>query len=396
MAAMTSSTDLPLIHIAPAQADTPLTAQQKKFNLNVKRLETERALLAAWEKAASDYQERHARELVPLLQVYSDLILELAGVLDEASDRKGLSRADRETLSSAIAEMIAEHIDHAHSEEERQALKAIYSRHTDTDFDSDRAEAQETAADLAREFMQQMFDVDMDGVNLNSNEEIERWMREQAQAREAQAETERAAHQAKRRKPSARERRAQEDAHQATQSLREIYRKLAAELHPDRESDPAESERKTALMKRVNQAYEANNLLDLLQLQLEVQQIDPAQIAALGDERLKHYNRVLADQLTQLREKVRFVREGFCADFGLSPSRSKPSTTMKQLSQKMKELQVASDYLQMQLRTLRTSPAYLKQWIKNERAAQRQRDAQRMASFEGLLDNMDDSGMFDR
>ena len=49
-----------------------------------------------------------------------------------------------------------------------------------------------------------------------------------------------------------------------SQSIREVYRKLAGALHPDRESDPQERERKTALMQRVNQAYAKNNLLQLL------------------------------------------------------------------------------------------------------------------------------------
>ncbi len=43
-------------------------------------------------------------------------------------------------------------------------------------------------------------------------------------------------------------------ARQASLSVREIFRKLASALHPDREADAAERERKTVLMKRVSQA----------------------------------------------------------------------------------------------------------------------------------------------
>jgi curved DNA-binding protein CbpA len=42
--------------------------------------------------------------------------------------------------------------------------------------------------------------------------------------------------------------------------VREVFRKLASELHPDRETDPAEHARKTELMQRVNQAYKAGDL----------------------------------------------------------------------------------------------------------------------------------------
>ena len=51
---------------------------------------------------------------------------------------------------------------------------------------------------------------------------------------------------------------------EASQSVRDVYRKLVSALHPDREADGAERERKTALMQRANQAYERNDLLELL------------------------------------------------------------------------------------------------------------------------------------
>jgi curved DNA-binding protein CbpA len=70
--------------------------------------------------------------------------------------------------------------------------------------------------------------------------------------------------------------------------VREIYRKLASALHPDRETDEREREAKTALMQRVNQACEAQDLLALLQLQLQIEQIDERHIANAGEQRLKH------------------------------------------------------------------------------------------------------------
>ncbi len=50
------------------------------------------------------------------------------------------------------------------------------------------------------------------------------------------------------------EQRREAEAQQATQSVREVYRKLASALHPDRETDERQREAKTALMQRVNQA----------------------------------------------------------------------------------------------------------------------------------------------
>lgn len=52
------------------------------------------------------------------------------------------------------------------------------------------------------------------------------------------------------------------------------------------EPDPAERERKTALMQRANEAYANKNLLQLLELQLELEHIDAAHLANLAPERL--------------------------------------------------------------------------------------------------------------
>lgn len=90
--------------------------------------------------------------------------------------------------------------------------------------------------------------------------------------------------------------------------MREVYRKLASALHPGREPDERQREAKTALMQRVNQAYEANDLLVLLELQLQIEQIDASQIANASEQRLKHYNKVLSDQLTELKLELDLKR----------------------------------------------------------------------------------------
>jgi hypothetical protein len=90
-----------------------------------------------------------------------------------------------------------------------------------------------------------------------------------------------------------------------TQSLREVYRKLASSLHPDREPDPAERVRKTELMQQVNRAYEARDLLSLLRLQMAAEQISGERLAALPAALVRHYNEVLKEQLSALHVELR-------------------------------------------------------------------------------------------
>src|ERR1700755_3399620 len=90
-------------------------------------------------------------------------------------------------------------------------------------------------------------------------------------------------------KPS---KRSEDNAQLAKKALRDIYRKLASAVHPDRESDPARRQEKNELMQRINQAYAANDLLSLFEIQIEIDQLDPEQIGNLGAQRPRHYNRL--------------------------------------------------------------------------------------------------------
>jgi len=366
------------VHIPAAQHSAPLSAQQKKFNRHIERIHQQRELLADWQLAIAGYRERHAREFAPQQDAYRALIIELVQYLDAASDNKKLTKADRRTLSEAITDRLAALIDGVRDEATRASLKQVYNRHSGSDYDAEEAEGNDIARDMAQAMAKDFFgvDVDLEGADMDSPEDFLRRLQEQLQAQQQQQEQAAQQREARRaarpRKPSARELKAQEEAAQATQSVREIYRKLASHLHPDRETDPAERERKTALMQRVNQAYQDNKLLDLLQLQLEVEQIDPEHIAGLSEERLSHYNRVLAEQLRELQQEVWEVQDHFQMEFGLDILRSgKPAGIMRELRSQLQIVEYENLRLRKQVNQLRDDPAALKPWIKAEREQQK-------------------------
>ncbi|AJZ59188.1 dnaJ domain protein [Paraburkholderia fungorum] len=108
---------------------------------------------------------------------------------------------------------------------------------------------------------------------------------EQLQAQDALENQAREARRAKQKKTPrqlAAETREQVEQAELSLSIREVYRKLASALHPDRETDPQERERKTTLMQRANQAYSKNSLLQLLELQLELEHIDQSAINSMN------------------------------------------------------------------------------------------------------------------
>ncbi len=82
-----------------------------------------------------------------------------------------------------------------------------------------------------------------------------------------------------------------EDAQNTPNLLRNMYRKLASALHPDRARDEAERVHKTALMGQVNAAHDAKDLLTLMRLQLLTQTPDSPTESAYTTSTRKHNQR---------------------------------------------------------------------------------------------------------
>ena len=351
-----------LLDITLQTRQQTLSVGQKKFNNLIRKIESQQQRLADWQEAVPLYRQRRSSEFEPLLETYRSLNVELAHFLDGAHGQKGLSKTDRQTISEVIRALAASLMDG----DALEAMKALYNKHSDSDFDTEQQQAQQALKSMVEDD----FGLDLgDDVDLSSPEEVLRRLQQQMQAEQTQRAEERDRRRAGR-KPTARQLRQQAEQQQASQSLREVYRKLASALHPDRETDPQERERKTALMQRVNQAYAGNRLLDMLQLQLEIEQIDVQHIHTLTEARLKHYNQVMAEQLAELQNETRGIEEGFKLQVGMHPyDPVTPGNMMSKLRAQMQLLQHDIHHLRRQ-RQLLGDIRNLKRWLKEQRQQQ--------------------------
>ncbi len=364
------------ISITTQASEQTLSAPQKKFNTLIQKIATQRKLLAAWQEAIPLFQQRRARELDPLLDQLDQASAELVAFLDNAYAQKGLSKTDRKNLAGIICDLAGNLMQGARAE----AMKALYNKYSETDLDSETRQAQ----DSMKTMLEENFGIELgDDVDLDSPEAVMRMlgkkMREEQERMEHIA-GEKEKHRAQHRKKSAREVKQAAAEKDASQSLREVFRKLASALHPDRETDPAERVRKTALMQRVNQAYAGKNLLDMLQLQIEAEQIDPERINNLSAERLRHYNQVLADQLRELQQEVMDTEMSFKMQFGIGPyEKVKPANMMGLLREQVQMLTYDIHQMKGQLPLL-DEPKTLKLWIKAQ--------VRRSAEFDGMDDDL--------
>ena len=309
-----------------------LSKGQQAFNNLIKQIEKQRVQLSDWEAAIPSYQQKYASELLPLVDDLVDMHIKMVHCLDRIRDQKGLTGTERGVIASMIADIAGQVL----AGRDDAELKAIFNKHSRSDYDSEKA------ANIKgmKSMLEDVLGVELgDDLEMSSPEDLLK--RVQAQMEQEwtqnnadwQASEERRAERKKSAKQLAKEAKQQAEAQQISLSIREVYRKLASALHPDREPDTQERDRKTALMQRVNQAYEKRNLLQLLKLQLELEHIDQDAVNNISEDRLKHYNKILKEQLAELEQEILHVEGGFMAQFGISPFvKVSPGTIMRDLA----------------------------------------------------------------
>lgn len=332
-----------------------LSKEEITFNTLIKQIKTQREQFAAWENLHGIFQKKYSLELDPLLREMLEVKTKIVHRLDQINAEKGFSKIERSQIVALILDLTSALLDECDDAE----LKTVFDKYSHISHDEITAEKlthlktmleMETGIELA------------DDLDLNSPESVFQHIKEQL---DTQAEEEQRSPQRKKTaKQLAKEQKQQAEEQHLSQSLREIYRKLASALHPDRESDAQERERKNALMQRVNQAHESGNLLQLLELQLEIEQIDANTINNLAPERLQRYNKILKEQLKDLRDQISQIEHGFRTQFDINPAiKLTPANALKRLNAEVISMEQGLVELRHDLKHLQDIKA-AKVWLK--------------------------------
>jgi archaellum component FlaC len=356
------------VSIAAGHNKPTLSKAQRYFNSLVKQIGTRRSRLECWDVQTPLFQKKFVDEMLPLRRADREARTRLVHRLDDVHREMTLTATERRTVSGLIVEMARDLLE-AHDD---ASLKPIYNRHAKTDYDADAR----TDREHMKMLMEAAYGVEFgDDVDLSSHEAFMRHATQKFDELRAEKDAQRQARQARRdrrkKTPKQMEAQARKDAQQAevTQSIRDVYRKLASALHPDREPDAEERVRKTALMQRANQAYAKNNLLQLLELQLELEHIDQHAINGIGEERLTHYNKMLFEQLGELDREINRVEEQFRATYGPLPhAYTSPSAAVSDLAEQITALRAIVDAFENDLRQL-SDERNVRAWLKETRKA---------------------------
>ena len=295
--------------------DAPLSRTQVEFNRLMKSLESTKARHAREQERLDDALAVSIRELMPLVEdinrVNRDLVFKGRKVLQtlKLSANRRLWFGD--LLSGKAAELLADPV--GLSTEEIAGLEAVVEELGPSEDDQRMTEDESEEFNFVRKMMEQAareagLDLDLSDLDPNGDpEEFERIANERLRdAYENRADSPSAAK--PQRKPTKaqaekeRKRLEQEDA--KNRDLKSHFKQLAKAFHPDLEPDPLLKEHKKIWMQRLNSAYAANDLREMLQLEMEWLGEEATNLATAGDQKLQVYCMVLKEQIADLKEQT--------------------------------------------------------------------------------------------
>ncbi len=303
-----------------AQPEARLSPQQKKLNRLIEHIEQQKQELAAWQNVQADIQNYTRSKLLP---VYSELHTVLFTQLDtlwnhlahDAFNKTYLAQID--TKIAALAKMLKKSQMLTSAQKEQvEKVDTFYMQHAEH-VRAKKAKANSIQNHDLAETVEQNMDVDWENYEYDSAQyEAER---EHAKQFKQQEKREQAAK-------------------RAAQSLKTVYLKITAMIHPDREPNKAKKLDKTELLQKVNEAHAEQDLFYLLKLQLQLETNKGLSSKALSSEQVKFYQLSLEAQSQNLQSQLEEIFASFHLSSHVNTTQLKMSDVYKVIDKDVAEL----------------------------------------------------------
>ena len=275
-----------------------LSPQHKKLNKLIEQIEQQKQDLALWQNAKSEIQSYIQLKLVPIYRDLHTVYYRQLAQLWHHIQQEDFAKADLAQLDVKLA-ILAKKLKKSNylntAELEKVAeVDAFYQQHhahmQKPNKKTKLAQAEQSKVEGH---------VDIEQETTEQNESYEAWDSEQYQREKEEHQRKRLAQK-------------REQAEKlVNQSLKTVYLKITAMIHPDREPDEAKKAEKTELLQVVNQAHEAQDLFYLLKLQLQLETNKGKSPKALTDEHLKFYKMALEAQSQRLASQIDDITDSF-------------------------------------------------------------------------------------
>ncbi|RPD47918.1 J domain-containing protein [Hymenobacter sediminis] len=321
------ATDLPAANSlpVPAPAQAPSTPAQQAFRAAVEQVEGLRQRLRELRQEQAEARRRYWQQVGPAAATVVEARRALFGPLEEALLLDYFSRLEHRQIQEVILGNARALQDRFGEDAEDMLRKYAPRRRVEEEEDMPTAEVPTPAVDPN---------------NLPPHEQAAAHARARRKSKAERAE-----------EAAAQEARAQQQ--RLLSNTKTLYRQLARIHHPDLARDPATQQQKTALMQRITEAYETNDLYTLLQLLSEA---GPTE--ATDDDVLTRYTQALHQQQTELKQQLNALKFGENGFFGSTGKKRE-----QEIRQLKRHLRAEAEYL-THIRQLMQEPEGLRQVLR--------------------------------
>jgi chemotaxis protein histidine kinase CheA len=285
-----------------------LSKEQKRFNTYITKVKTLKTKVEDMKVLNRELYQIGEDKIKPLLTREADAFRTLVLAIDRSSFWGDLSANKRKKLRQIVLELVEPLI----SEHGMDDLIPIYDKNADKgeDYAEMARQQEEMEKAMTKKMMEMMFGLEVEDEDLKDPGTFQEKMQEKFEQKQAE-ETEREANRKKTAKQQAKEERENEAERKLTQSSKQIYLQLAKAFHPDTAENEEEEKRRTEILQEVNAAYEANDLMKLLEMQITLMEGKEEQLSKMGDDKLSPYNKILKRQIDELEMQLQQLNPQF-------------------------------------------------------------------------------------
>lgn len=285
----------------------PIGKEQKRFNrlvneINLLRLEIEQTKLLDLELRKIG-QER----ITPVEKAAADATRAWVLVLHNHPARQTLNSTMRKRFEKLMVEQINEALDYGYFDEDETLLDLFkqydphglsYGEYLEAAATAIKAQVSEAISNTeAPDWAEIDFsDPDFDWEKYNSEQT--------GRSKEKTANTEKKAPHKRAIAKEAAEAKRLEAETAVKKTAKQLYIDLVKHFHPDREPDEQKRAEKTEVMKDITAAYDADDHLQLLELQMTLLKTENNALAEFNNQELKYFNSTLQQQLNELKEEL--------------------------------------------------------------------------------------------
>jgi hypothetical protein len=299
--------------IKTAELKGVLSKEQKRFNGYLQRIKTLKLQIEESKEVALELGKLAQSKIRPteerMFEIWKKLIIHL----DQISFANELKKKLLERYKAILVEMTDLYLNNAKVDKD---IKAIFDKYSENSFDEIQAEGHEMGKDYIINLFKDQFDVDIDPDDIedmndpfNNPKLFEKiaeaqQKQEQKQDEAKQQKAERDAQKKKSDKQIESEERKKVAESAISKTTKQIYMDLVKNFHPDTEQDEERRIWKTDIMQQITAAYNEDDYIRLLELQMSLLEDRGNALTAFDDKQLRYFNDALKKQIDEYNIKL--------------------------------------------------------------------------------------------